>query len=236
MQENVERLKITQGAESITYKTLFLPGITCLLKIRFSKTYRHPVLDERLTKHRICVEARLLYKCYKGGVSCPSIYFIDIKKGELWTEWIEGKTVKDKLIEWENNIDMYKQTYKSIMESIGHHIGMMHQLDVVHGDLTTSNIMVRSQSQEQCLPLTKLTQNDEIVIIDFGLGYVTKMVEDKAVDLYVLEKTFQSTHSQSDFMFKYILDSYSKSWKGAKQVLKRLEEVRIRGRKRNMIG
>ncbi|KAG4303902.1 hypothetical protein PORY_002691 [Pneumocystis oryctolagi] len=233
--ENAERLLIKQGAESLTYKTLFLPGITCLLKVRLAKPYRHPILDKRLTKHRIYVEARLLYKCYKSGISCPAVYFVDVKKGELWTEWIEGNTLKDELLQLENNMNTYKQSYQSIMELIGHNIGKMHQLDIVHGDLTTSNIMIRPPFFED-LSLTTLPQNNKIVIIDFGLGCVTHMIEDKAVDLYVLERTFQSTHPQSEFLFKYILEGYSKSWKGAKDVLRRLQEVRLRGRKRNMIG
>ncbi|EMR11585.1 Kae1-associated kinase Bud32 [Pneumocystis murina B123] len=237
MEENTEKVLIKQGAESVAYKTLFLPEITCFLKVRLAKLYRHPLLDERLTKHRINIEARLLYKCYKGGVSCPSIYFIDIKKRELWIEWIEGKTVKDQLIQWESNISMYEQVYKPIMESIGRNIGLMHQLDVVHGDLTTSNIMIRLQSSQQSfLPLANSIKSDEIVIIDFGLGSVTQMIENKAVDLYVLERTFQSTHPQSSFMFKHIIDAYSESWKDAKHVLKRLEQVRLRGRKRNIAG
>ncbi|KAG5439766.1 hypothetical protein PCANB_000048 [Pneumocystis canis] len=225
--ENAERLLIKQGAESLTYKTLFLPEVTCLLKIRLPKPYRHPILDERLTKHRICVEARLLYKCYKGGVSCPAIYFVDLKKGELWSEWIEGKTLKDELLEWENNINIHQQDYIQIMTSIGRNIGQMHQLDVVHGDLTTSNIMVRPSFFQKSLSLMTSSQSDRIVIIDFGLGSVTHMIEDKAVDLYVLERTFESTHPQSNFLFKYVLDAYSKSWKDAKHVLHRLKEGKV---------
>ncbi|KTW26244.1 Kae1-associated kinase Bud32 [Pneumocystis jirovecii RU7] len=236
MEENPERLLIKQGAESLTYKTLFLPGIPCLLKIRFAKPYRHPVLDERLRKHRIHVEARLLYKCYKGGISCPALYFVDVKKGELWTEWIEGKTLKDELLYWENNTRPYQQDCKLIMVSIGRNIGKMHQLDVVHGDLTTSNIIIRLPSYQQSSLSLELTEDDKIVIIDFGLGCVTHIIEDKAVDLYVLERTFQSTHPQSEFLLKYILEGYLESWKGSKNVLRRLEEVRLRGRKRNIIG
>ncbi|KAG5519695.1 hypothetical protein PMAC_001851 [Pneumocystis sp. 'macacae'] len=219
MEERIERLLIKQGAESLTYKTLFLPGITCLLKVRLAKPYRHPVLDERLRKHRIYVEARLLYKCYKGGISCPVLYFVDVKKGELWTEWIEGRTLKDELLHWENNAKSCED-FKLIMESVGHNIGKMHQLSIVHGDLTTSNIMIRSPTYQQLpLSLVELTQDKKIVIIDFGLGSVTHMAEDMAVDLYL----------------KYVLEGYSTSWKDAKSVLRRLEEVRLRGRKRNII-
>lgn len=36
------------------------------------------------------------------------------------------------------------------------------------------------------------------VLIDFGLSYVSVMPEDKAVDLYVLERAFSSTHPNTE--------------------------------------
>ena len=38
-------------------------------------------------------------------------------------------------------------------------------------------------------------------MIDFGLSYLKKSVEDKAVDLYVLEKAFISTHPEREQEF-----------------------------------
>lgn len=48
------------------------------------------------------------------------------------------------------------------------------------------------------------------VLIDFGLSFQSGLVEDKAVDLYVLERAFSSTHPQSEPLFAAILDAYAK--------------------------
>jgi len=114
------------------------------------------------------------------------------------------------------------------MEMIGSEIAKMHKAEVIHGDLTTSNIMLRHPSSRG---------RAEIVLIDFGLAYVSNLVEDKAVDLYVLERAFSSTHPASEPLFALVLQGYAaqagKDWKLIKN---RLDDVRLRGRKRSMVG
>ena len=75
-----------------------------------------------------------------------------------------------------------------------------------------------------------------ITLLDFGLAVQTTQDEDKAVDLYVLERAFAATHPAAEGLFKGLLDAYGTSYKGGKEVLRRLEDVRMRGRKRNMVG
>ncbi|CAD6442620.1 b815619f-e127-4066-a952-a8070e7d2c63-CDS [Sclerotinia trifoliorum] len=92
---------ITQGAEALLYKTTYLiPTLTCALKWRPSKPYRHPILDQRLTKARILAEARVLVKCRREGVVVPAVYAVDEGKGCLMVEWIEGEVVRVRLNEW----------------------------------------------------------------------------------------------------------------------------------------
>ena len=113
----------------------------------------------------------------------------------------------------------------------------MHEVGVVHGDLTTSNMMVRAfgatglgdGAGEEGL-------EGEVVLIDFGLAGQSVQDEDRAVDLYVLERAFGSTHPEAEEGFQEVLRVYGESYKGAKVVLKRLEDVRLRGRKRSMLG
>jgi len=118
-----------------------------------------------------------------------------------------------------------------LMSLIGTEIAKMHQADVIHGDLTTSNMMIRHPFA------AKSPSSMKLVLIDFGLAYVSTLVEDKAVDLYVLERAFGSTHPDSEPMFASVLAAYEekmgKEWSGIK---KRLDEVRLRGRKRSMVG
>jgi len=131
-----------------------------------------------------------------------------------------------------------------LMGKIGKAVGEMHRVGVVHGDLTTSNLMLRP-------PLHKTVTNGggaaaqdeeeelrigEIVLIDFGLSAQTVQDEDRAVDLYVLERAFGSTHPEIEGEFQEVLRAYGQSYRGAEVVLKRLIEVRMRGRKRSMLG
>jgi len=112
-----------------------------------------------------------------------------------------------------------------VMRLVGRGVGGLHASGVVHGDLTTSNLILRGEEG-----------NMEVVLIDFGLGSVSNSDEDMAVDLYVLERAFASTHPKSEGLYAEVLDSYVKAFPGSKLVMKKLETVRMRGRKRSMLG
>ncbi|KAI1808945.1 kinase-like protein [Daldinia bambusicola] len=132
----------------------------------------------------------------------------------------------------------------ALMRRIGGAIGRMHGVGVVHGDLTTSNMMLRPWEEEESNGRAGEGDGEQgglldgdIVIIDFGLASQSTSDEDRAVDLYVLERAFASTHSRAEDLFTATLESsYRETFKQAPVVLKKLEEVRMRGRKRSMIG
>lgn len=106
-----------------------------------------------------------------------------------------------------------------------------------HSDGTSAKDFEEAQSQLGWeARLRSELHRGEVVLIDFGLAAQSIQDEDKAVDLYVLERAFGSTHPEAEDEFKEVLRAYGESYKGAKVVLKRLEEVRMRGRKRSMIG
>ena len=167
-------------------------------------------------------------------------------------EYIPGKSVKELLREvdaWVKGLgeeitmeqkEMAEREVKGLLRRVGRTVAVMHDVGgVVHGDLTSSNIMVRNDGGgegEGGMP----DLNGEIVLIDFGLATQSLQDEDRAVDLYVLERAFGSTHPrQEDWFDQEVLqcsEGYRGIFKGAKVVLKRLEEVRMRGRKRTMIG
>ncbi|KAI9246775.1 tp53rk protein [Sporodiniella umbellata] len=215
---------IKQGAEArVLHLPTFLSLPTgCIAKERFKKTYRHPDLDQQLTTKRVTQEARNLQKCRKAGMDTPTVFFIDTINATIYMENIVGITVKQKLLNHQHN-DYLDVDLDSLAKKIGDSLAKMHNLNVVHGDLTTSNLMLRQE-------------NESVVVIDFGLSYVSVLQEDKAVDLYVLERAFSSTHPKTEAMFTKILDQYSVSYKQSKAVLSKLEDVRLRGRKRSMIG
>ena len=243
---------ITQGAEALIYRTTFLTADQpCALKFRPKKSYRHPTLDARLTKARILAEARVLVRCRKEGVLVPGVLGLDWDEGWLATEWIEGWTVRSCLDEWLRRLESEggigeevkgeaEKELEELMEKVGRAVGKLHEIGVVHGDLTTSNLMLRPPRRTEPLEeresdVGRSLQGD-VVLIDFGLAVQTAQDEDRAVDLYVLERAFGSTHPQAEGLFKEVLKVYGQSYKGAHIVLKRLEDVRLRGRKKNMIG
>lgn len=173
----------------------------------------------------------------------------------MMMEWVEGRTVKEVLVEGKGR-DLqngrWAEELKELMGMIGTAVAKMHEAGVVHGDLTTSNLMLRPIGKGvkdgvvggDCA-VEKVGLGDsyggdvrggEIVLIDFGLAGQSSQEEDRAVDLYVLERAFGSTHPEAEEDFKEVLRAYGNSHKGASVVLKRLEEVRMRGRKRSMVG
>lgn len=186
----------------------------------------------------------------------PGVLGLDWEEGWLACEWIEGRTVRVCLDEWlervedeedaeisghghEDGVEVKgeaKRQLGSLMERVGRAVGRLHDIGVVHGDLTTSNLMLRPRREQERSEGWGNDLASDMVLIDFGLAVQTVQDEDRAVDLYVLERAFGSTHPQAEGLFKEVLRAYGESYKGAKVVLKRLEDVRMRGRKKSMIG
>ncbi|KAH7132263.1 serine/threonine-protein kinase bud32 [Dendryphion nanum] len=242
---------LTQGAEALVYRTTFLtPNTPCVLKYRPPKPYRHPTLDKRLTKARILAEARVLVRVRKEGVKVPAVLGGDWENGWLVLEFIEGRTVRRVLDEWVEQVgskigdEAGEREILDLMGRIGRAVGKLHEMGVCHGDLTTSNLMLRppadattQSSDSQSSSPTSLA--GDIILIDFGLAVqATKQSqdEDRAVDLYVLERAFAATHPSAEPLFQEVLRTYGQSFSEAKKVLKRLADVRLRGRKRSMLG
>ncbi|KAK2615439.1 hypothetical protein N8I77_002193 [Diaporthe amygdali] len=246
---------ITQGAEGLLYKTFYLqPSLPCALKYRPSKPYRHPILDARLTRQRILAEARILAKARREGVAVPAVYCVDEAAGWMMIEWVAGQPVRAAVNAWlgdkaeaevlreGGNADLV-----ALMRRVGAAVGALHAAGIVHGDLTTSNMMLRpapaSGEDGADAGANGHSNGDggaildgEIVIIDFGLASQSQSEEDRAVDLYVLERAFLSTHPRTEKLFGEVLAGYASAFKGSKPVLRKLEDVRMRGRKRSMLG
>ncbi|KAL5048627.1 EKC/KEOPS complex subunit bud32 [Aspergillus fruticulosus] len=256
---------IYQGAEAHLYKTTFLShSQPAALKIRPSKPYRHPILDRRLTRARILQEARCLQKLVKDGVSVPALLGVDwepsAENGNSWLvmEWVEGGPVRGVLEKWEAYLKgiererglglgegvqgSEEEKVRGLMRRIGRAVGGLHKSGVIHGDLTTSNLMLRPLNSTDIAGTTEEwdlespSMEGEVVMIDFGLAMQSSQDEDRAVDLYVLERAFGSSHPRTERFFEEVLVGYKESYKGAVSTLKRLEDVRMRGRKRSMIG
>ncbi|XP_068625111.1 EKC/KEOPS complex subunit TP53RK [Battus philenor] len=237
MAEDLKLLK--QGAEAKLYTCNYL-GKPTLIKERFKKNYRHPDLDETLTKERIKNEARSILRCILADVRTPALYLVDFERRRIYMQHFEHCiTVKDYII---NIVKKEKNSEKSlnfIAKVVAEAVRKMHDNNIIHGDLTTSNMLLIEKTPTKARGDAKWTNQDnlELIMIDFGLSYIETSAEDKGVDLYVLERALISTHNDYPKLFEQFLDFYKGfSKNNIKEILSKFDEVRARGRKRTMVG
>lgn len=170
------------------------------------------------------------------GLNVPKVYKIDLDHGILIMEYIDNSILArdyiNNVVKGSNDENSIKTKLDELANEIGRYIGILHRNEVIHGDLTTSNVLVKNNSESSD------KKNLEIYLIDFGLSFNSHQLEDKAVDLYVLERALISTHSNhSKQIFDQILASYCREYgRHNEKVIERFEQVRLRGRKRTMIG
>lgn len=235
-----------QGAESKIYYGIHSNN-RCVIKHRFSKKYRHPILDKKLTKERTKRERRMIEKINNKSKLLTQYMPLVVWSDDstlLMTEITECETLNNHL-EAGGVIDL-----EGIAKLVGQCIAELHNLGIIHGDLTTSNLLLKKKTiagdENQSTGQDSITsiQDSHIVIpIDFGLSTGSYHPEERAVDLYVLERALLSTHfSDSDF-FNQILDAYIVNLdqatcepSGKQKVIERLREVRSRGRKSEYTG
>ncbi len=198
-----------QGAESIIYLDVF-DGEEIVVKERIKKNYRISQLDEQLRKFRTRKEVKLLTDVRKLGILTPKILNVDESNHKIMMENIKGERLKEYL----NSTSL--QGVRSICEQLGRQIGKLHSNNIIHGDLTTSNMILK---------------DSDIYFIDLSLGEFTKRVEDKAVDLKVLKEVVKSTHFKIfEDAWKNILEGYKQTCKDAPVILDQLKEVEMRAR------
>ncbi|MFA5061086.1 MAG: KEOPS complex kinase/ATPase Bud32 [Candidatus Pacearchaeota archaeon] len=192
---------IAQGAEAV----IFLNNKE-INKSRTEKSYRHPLLDEKIRRTRTKSEAKILQKAHEFGINVPKVIKVD--KFDLKIEFIEGDRLSEKL----NDYKEEKQTL--VMKKVGKQVAKLHKKDIIHGDLTTSNMILREK---------------EVFIIDFGLGFFSSKIEDKAVDLHLIKQALEAKHYQNhEKLFNNFLKGYI--WDDSKKVIERLKVVEKRGR------
>ena len=200
-----------RGAEAEICLSNYM-GFKVVQKKRVRKAYRIKDIDERLISFRTKEEIKLITSARLQGVSVPIIYDADLEDGKITMEYIEGKRVKDILNE------LSEMERARICEKIGENIAKLHNKDIIHGDLTTSNMMLF---------------DNRIYFIDFGLGEKNDEMESKGVDLHVLMEAIESTHSRHANCFDYVLDGYKKELEeDANLVVRKIEEIVKRGRYR----
>ena len=214
---------IQQGAEA-----KIILSNNFIIKDRTKKSYRIKEVDEVIRRRRTKSESKLLAKAGKV-INTPEPFFQptpDFHKIKM--PYIDGEKLSDHL----DKFPLKKQ--KEICRAIGESVAKLHDAEIIHGDLTTSNMILKDDkiiSHEQKLKGgVDKGELGSLYFIDFGLGFNSRKFEDKAVDIHLLRQALEAKHFKHwETLFKEVLKAYSKS-KDSKIVLERLKAVEKRGR------
>ena len=195
----------SRGAEGVIYKQKKL-----IIKDRVAKSYRIKELDEKIRKYRTRREINMLGRASKI-IPVPKLNSSSSEKNfTVVMDFIDGKRLSEVLDSFEDRKRI------EICKIIGKQVALLHNNNIIHGDLTTSNMML---------------ENNQVYFIDFGLSLIDQKVEHKAVDLHLLKQALESKHYRHfESSFKAVLEGYKELAKDYKQILDRLDKVEGRGR------
>lgn len=187
-----------------------------IFKHRIPKNYRIKELDRSIRMQRTLNEARALIKIKTYGINCPQVYDIDISNSIIIMKFIKGTKLRD-IIETINH-----QKKQELFKKIGQEIAILHKNGHIHGDITTSNIII--------------TEQEEIFLIDFGLHNYSDTIEDKSVDLHLFKRVLISSHG-NDFndCFSSFIEGYEFEYKKddlneGNAIIKNISNIETRGR------
>lgn len=189
---------ISQGAEAKIYSDK-----DRIIKVRERKSYRLKVIDDRLRLQRTRKEAKILSSSPIPG---PKLISADEKNATIVMELLKGRKLRDVL---------EKQDYHSLMHQIGKHIAALHDKGIIHGDLTTSNMILKEGI---------------VYLIDYGLAFTSNKVEDKAVDLHLLSQALRSRHHA---IAEHCSSAFLRGYGMDREAVQRLAIVEKRGRNKH---
>ncbi len=193
---------ISQGAEA---KVFLQDGH--VVKNRFPKTYRIKDIDFPLRRQRTRREASILEKIPEG-INAPKLLKMDDKSMDIHMEHIKGEKLRDIL-----------DSRPELAMEIGRDVAKLHNAGIIHGDLTTSNM---------------IWSDGRLFLIDFGLSYFSQKIEDMAVDLHLLRQALESKHYKIyGSAFPLVLEGYKQQSKDHQSIYNRFLLVEKRGRNKD---
>ena len=199
---------LKRGAEAELRRTEW-HGRPAVEKVRLPKAYRHERLDDEIRRVRIRTEARLMVEARKLGVSVPILYDVDLAGRRLVMEYVDGPQVKEVL-------QKRPEDPAPVARAVGRLAGTLHARGIVHGDLTTSNMLWR---------------DGRIHLIDLSMGEKTDAVESQGVDLRLLKEAWTSAHFDLLRLFEEeVVAGYRETYARADAALAKLAEIEDRGR------
>lgn len=175
-------------------------------KKRDIKNYRIEKINNKLIKSRTKKEIKIIKQLEKI-IPVPKILEESKNENEILMSYIPGEKLSEKLDNLKSKLIIAKK--------IGENLSKMHNLGIIHGDLTTSNMIIDKKN---------------LYFIDFGLSFYSNKTEDKATDLHLIKEALEAKHFKyHKKLFEKILEGYKKA-ESYKKILERLNKVEIRGR------
>jgi TP53 regulating kinase-like protein len=202
---------IYRGAEAEIYLQEWC-GSLAVRKSRIAKPYRVPELDSAIRRSRTLHETNLMHEARKIGIPVPIIQHLDPDESTFIMEYVNGPTLKDELYV------VSSEVRRKRCAELGGLVATMHEGGLVHGDLTISNV---------------LSGDSKLFLIDFGLGDFSIEMEDRGVDLLLLNRAMKSTHVRfHEQIFGAFLKGYSTvvGKKRHAEVVSKMREIERRGR------
>lgn len=196
---------VRRGAEADILHTRWY-DTDAIAKVRVAKPYRHKELDHRIRHRRTRHEAQMLHRVKLLGVSAPLVYFVNLPQYTIIMERIDGIPLHS----------LPDSSLPPYCAQVGHIAGMLHSAGIMHGDLTTSNLLL---------------YNDTLYLIDMGLSRWSAKDEDWAVDLRLVKEILSSAHAPVfDEAWAEFLNGYSQTMKQWRRVKKLVGVIESRGR------
>jgi len=205
----LQKEMMAKGAEAVIYRGSFLE-IPIISKHRLPKPYRLPQIDHAIRLHRLRVEARILTEAWKIGARVPVLFGIDSGNFILFIEEIQGEILFSLL-----NLTP-STSLKSIFNEVGRQVGLLHENNIIHGDLTVFNIIIRKEKSPW--------------LIDFGLGQISNEIEKEADDLLTFFSTLKAVSPNYEALFEEFLLGYSNVYKKGRKTFEHMKKIQSRAR------
>lgn len=187
-------------------------GRPAVYKVRKRMEYRLEALDRMLRTQRTVHEAGMMAAAREAGVETPYVYFLNPRRATIVMEHVAGARMKDVIP------GRRSETAAALFRGLGGSIAKLHGAGIMHGDLTTANVIIR---------------RGNLVFIDFGLSVHTTRLEDRAVDLRLIKETITGAHAP---VAREATDALVEGYRGVageeetRGVLRQLREIERRGR------
>ena len=202
---------VRRGAEAHIFVGEWL-GRRVVVKHRVPKAYRHPELDRAIRARRTVREAQALHRAKEAGVPTPVVFLVDLGTATLVMELVEGVRLKEFLAS-------RGREALWALEELGELVGRLHAGGLVHGDITTSNVVV--------------ALDGSLVLLDFGLSEFSRELEKRGVDLHLLKRVLESTHHA---VAREAWEAFLRGYRAvvgneeAASVIEKVREIELRGR------